>query len=50
MMSPGMDETGVCGYIYIYIYIYMPYLILHNFKVLNKLCNFQLFDFKQYCN
>ena len=23
LMSPGKDETRVCGYIYIYIYIYI---------------------------
>ena len=25
LMSPGKDETRVCGYIYIYIYIYIYY-------------------------
>ena len=27
LMSPGQDETSVCGYIYIYIYIYIYNII-----------------------
>ena len=28
-MSPGKDETRVCGYIYIYIYIYNIYTYIY---------------------
>ena len=36
-MSPGKDETRVCGYIHIYIYICIMYIYILNFeKTANK--------------
>ena len=32
LMSPGKDETRVCGYVYIYIYIHMHIYIYINIK------------------